>query len=586
MQIYDQSQIQQRPMHGVKRSSVASQETLGDGGQQQRFGNALVKMADDNADKLKRLQDQHDLDRELQVETLFDNDWRDMESEGLNRKGSNAFGLTDESIKWWDETKSKYAATLDNDDQRRAFNIQTGRKRDSRLRRLMGHESLQRDVSLTNSVNAKITSTIEHAALNPFDNEAIRSAHISIRQTILSQSNRLGWDAEVLNAETATKLNALHTWVIDALIETDAGEARAYYNSFKHEVLDRSTIEKNIKIATFKNLAQTTTDNIVADGNDFSEQIEKARNIKEPDLRDEVLNRVKTHQTEQLYLKTDDQKGAADAVDGLMAKGQQQHNIPIALWGRLSGSKQLAISQATASRNKAAQSQINARDDAQSENIQEKNSQLEYYKLKTLAENNPQAFKLTPLQSYIGVIEKAELKELMKLQTASVDQQSIISIDQRIKNAARSAGLDTDDLNKDNEKGQQVRDFISNIEKQVQAAQLDNGGKPLQPSVQQDIIDTMLMNKVNIDDWGTDDDYPVSALTPSELSKAYVNVAGQEVLLADITTEFRSAAMRNMKNRGMSYSEKQLAELWVDWLNRPQSQPDLGDVPTLTGDID
>jgi len=30
MQIYNQSQVQPRPMHGVKRSSVASEETLGD----------------------------------------------------------------------------------------------------------------------------------------------------------------------------------------------------------------------------------------------------------------------------------------------------------------------------------------------------------------------------------------------------------------------------------------------------------------------------------------------------------------------------------------------------------------------------
>jgi len=263
-------------MHGVKRSSGASQQTLGDGGRLQQLGQGLTHADNVIQAHEKKIQDQQNLDRVLLNESQFNNELRDFELESLNRQGNNAYGLTDESNKWWDDTKSRYSDALENDDQRKAFENQINRRRDSSLRRLAAHEINQRNISLTNSANAKITSTIELAALNPFDNDEIVRAHTSIRQTLNNQAQRLGWDNEVLQAETAGKLSALHQNVIAAQANEDLAAAKEYFKANKEEISAKA--RKSVK-DVFKTLERQQATQAKAQQKIFTDQYKDMRKV-------------------------------------------------------------------------------------------------------------------------------------------------------------------------------------------------------------------------------------------------------------------------------------------------------------------
>lgn len=155
----------------------------------------------------------------------------------------------------------------------------------------------------------------------------------------------------------------------------------------------------------------------------------------------------------------------------------------------------------------------------------------------------------------------------------------VITTANRVKKAAIDAGL-LPATGKAEEKQvkaeeKQVKAFaqferlIDDRVRQFEATDLQGKRKANSAELQQ-IIDGTLMDKVFVSRTGWFDREIIAGLAaPEDLTRAYVNVGGQEVRVAQIPANQRAIIASKLQGRGLPVTEQRIAELWVA-AGRPQ----------------
>ena len=89
------------------------------------------------------------------------------------------------------------------------------------------------------------------------------------------------------------------------------------------------------------------------------------------------------------------------------------------------------------------------------------------------------------------------------------------------------------------------------------------GDRPLTPDEKQKIIDSVVMDKVYVDEWGTDPQKPVSMLTPEEMEGAYVKIDGKKVQLRSVPESDRRKIIAALKATGQAVTEQNIVALYL-----------------------
>jgi len=182
--------------------------------------------------------------------------------------------------------------------------------------------------------------------------------------------------------------------------------------------------------------------------------------------------------------------------------------------------------------------------------------------------NDPEAFKKERIAA--AKLSATDLEQFAAKQQAlragSTDKQdTMLTDDQRISGALAGAGIDA---KKKPELAYSVR---SEIDRRVRAESAAKGGKMLIGDEKQRIVDSVLMDKVYVNEWGSDPQKPLSTLDPDELGKAYVTVNGKNVPLSTVPMADRSEIIRARRARGLPTTEQAIVETY---LKAKQSTPE------------
>ena len=148
----------------------------------------------------------------------------------------------------------------------------------------------------------------------------------------------------------------------------------------------------------------------------------------------------------------------------------------------------------------------------------------------------------------------------------------VITTANRVKKAAIDAGL-LPATGKANDKEvkafAQFERLVDDRVRQFEATDLQGKRKANSQELQQ-IIDGTLMDKVFVSRTGWFDREVIAGLAaPEDLTRAYVNVGGQEVRVAQIPANQRAVIASKLQSRGLPVTEQRIAELWVA-AGRPQ----------------
>lgn len=182
--------------------------------------------------------------------------------------------------------------------------------------------------------------------------------------------------------------------------------------------------------------------------------------------------------------------------------------------------------------------------------------------------------RMTPSEFYRRfrpVLDDAHLEKGYALiesarNVASEKHLEIITVDQRMKQAAIGAGIIPADEKPNEEQIKQFAQFQTVIDQRVrQFERTDLGGKRKATTEElQRIIDQTLMDKAFVPRWyWADKEQPIALLSPEDQARAYVTVNGEEVPLAAIPIEQRTLIASKLRARGLPVTEQAIADLWV-----------------------
>lgn len=183
--------------------------------------------------------------------------------------------------------------------------------------------------------------------------------------------------------------------------------------------------------------------------------------------------------------------------------------------------------------------------------------------------------KMTPTSFYAqyrNQLDDAHLEKGYALiaeanNVASDKHLEILTIDNRMKQAAMDAGILPTDGKPDEEQAKNFAVFQTMIDQKVrQFEQSDLQGKRKANSQElQTIVDTTLMDKAFVkgSGWFSNSEKPLSLMTTKELPLSYIKVGDEEVMTTSIPTSQRALIASKLQARGLPITEQAIAELWV-----------------------
>lgn len=328
--LYNEQQVDLRPLPNVRVDAPQSDMP--------RVGAALLSAGNSVGNIAQREQERRNADRLFRTEAQLRDEYRQFETSLQDRRGQNAWGVTNDVDAWFNDHSKGYLDGLENDAQRRLLEPKLAELRLRSLESAARFEGQERRVSLEESAKASIESATNLAAASWNNADAVAGAKRDIVQRIGVQAGFNGWTPERRTAEEAQALTNLHMQVLQAMADKDPDAARAYFTANRNEIAgaDRDTVEKVVDAGEIKVKSQRESDALVAKGLTESETLRLAREGHEGAMRDAIVERVKQRFTDATAAQQAEERKVADLAWDFFARGGVDA-IPVAVLNQLDG---------------------------------------------------------------------------------------------------------------------------------------------------------------------------------------------------------------------------------------------------------
>ena len=240
-------------------------------------------------------------------------------------------------------------------------------------------------------------------------------------------------DADTINAKKQEIKSNAYSAVLESYIGEGSLKAGEYFNQHKNEINPKLHAKyiASIKSEEMKYNARTTATNIIASAKDEEDAIKKAENIKDVNLSDMVVSRIKRHYSDEQHYKDLEQKNALNSFYNKAVEAAQNgtslsyDDIP----NILDPQDKLSLMNYV---NKSGQPE----DDGEI-----------WESLYDMSVNNAQGFVKEDLNKYRGFLSDSQYQSFKKKQEeikAGKFYSNIKDDDEMIKSALKSIGLSSD----------------------------------------------------------------------------------------------------------------------------------------------
>ncbi len=268
---------------------------------------------------------------------LFGDSVRSMQVELESLEKRDAEGSTVQAQKKVDEMLEKMSGQLQNDRQRELFESLAFTRRSSFLDKQSGYERDQIKRWESESSNAMADEAIQYATENYSQPGAVDDAVNKVEIAVVTAMG--GSSAEAVERVVAIKTSKLHEAVINNMAVSSASQAKKYYAKHKEDIdgTMQTNIESMLKSVGVKQTSQTKADEITRSGKSYEDQLEIARKIKDPEVRDATVSRIKIRDQELKTFEAETRQ-----------RNKDQTTSDIIAFYREGGSLEAAIDLATA----------------------------------------------------------------------------------------------------------------------------------------------------------------------------------------------------------------------------------------------
>lgn len=516
---YDSPQVNDAPLPGFRQSSVASPALFGAAAEQtQRLGQGLTSAGGVASNIATQMQEKENADMIFRAETSLKDNYLKFEQDAYTRKGVNANGVTADAEKFFTDQSQQHSELLQNDAQRKLFNVSLTKLRHSSMGKFAKYEAQQQDVALDSSTQSTIVGTINQAAADASNGTIVpsgKSSEAGADVTLDENGNKVvgapnvtvgndpvaGYTRDIKNRVSvlaalrgmakpeqeqveAKYISDMHQQVIQNMVDKNYDGAKQYYTDHKDEVLgtQRDAVEKTLKIGGLRGTAQSFADQATGGGLSESQALAQARAKYSGEEEAAVVDEVKSRYGEVTQLREKGQKDMADQAWHTYAQTGNTSAIPSATIAAMDGRDVETLRKHAA--DKAA-------------GVDVKTNPGVYYDLRQLAAAEPNTFKSIDMRRYVNSLSPSDFQEFVKLQTNPEKHADAATLTQQLS--------DTHEIMK---WGAGNKDKMGAFDKAATDAiqvEQDRLGKPLDYKQRQGIIDKMLIQgKVPGSGWFSD----------------------------------------------------------------------------------
>lgn len=225
----------------------------------------------------------------------------------FNSEGKNALGGVGRIGAEYDKQAGEVFGSLQNDDQRMAFQKITQQRRRSIQSSVAQHESRQRKVVLNDNAAALQSQSIDSAAASYNDREAVAFHMQTGIRAITAHSMSQGESALVRDQRIKEFTGDAHTAVVERMMDDDPIGAMEYFDANKDQ-MNAATAEavgNRLENVVNQDKSRFESESIYNSGGSLASQLAKARKIKDTDVSDETVRRLKILHSEQKAAQTE-----------------------------------------------------------------------------------------------------------------------------------------------------------------------------------------------------------------------------------------------------------------------------------------
>lgn len=311
-------QYERQVSPGTPGTPQAPQGAFGSGQGTAAMGQALDTTAQDLEKRALQYKEEQDANKAMEAYTQAADRVRknmyDPERGILNSRGKNALNSYQTTQEQLEKIHNETQKNLENDEQRRAFESMWNRKRTSVLESVARHQAKEHRTYKDETTQAMINTAIEDAAADPMNGRTLQDAQVMGETAI--RANSQGKSPDVLDRQLSEFRTKLHGSVIERMAETDAKTARAYYEKNKDQMdgTTQTQVEKVLNHQGVRQESQAQADRIVGQTDRYQDQLAAAREIEDPEVRDDTVRRVKARHTEQEQAQKQARQDAYDST--------------------------------------------------------------------------------------------------------------------------------------------------------------------------------------------------------------------------------------------------------------------------------
>lgn len=422
---------------------------------------------------------------------------------------------------------------------KRMFERAAAARTASALRSIDSH-ALQQSKAY-NVGQAKARSTLaQNAAINTWADPA---EYFKNKETMLSEAV-YGLDGAAAELARAEALQGLHAGVLNRMLAQEQyTDVRNYLDTNADGISAefRVRVETILKGAENSEFAQQFAMQQV--GKPYAEQIAAAREITDPERQRQAITAINQSVAIERTAREEREQGARDTAWQLVAQGQ---TVPETVLADMDGASRADLQDYVTRK---------AAIDAQGK-IPTTNWRVYYQARQDIAAGTP-----INLQALSLDLAPAELKEIVKLATPVNEggtQDALFTLQQRVDRVAKTVIPDFD-----SEEGKASAGLFQNEVDRLVRVESDAKKRKLTPDEEQQIVDSVAMNRVFVDEWGIDPELPVGILTEEQLGDAYVKVGRTNIRLSSIPDTDRRLIIAALRATNVPVTEFEIAKMYL-----------------------
>lgn len=261
-------------------------------------------------------------------------------------RGKDALGLPDKVMGEYDQQADQIAATMTTPRQKMAFAQARAEIGASLANKVSEHATSQVQQYQAGTLQAFVTNSREFA-LSSGDAVVIGEEIRKQTDAIQSMGKSIGLGPDQITEQVNAARSAVHVGQIENLLAQEKTKsAQVYFDAAKDQINgdQLARLERALKEGSTRKEGQVQSDAIIAAGGTEAQQREKARQIDDADVRDQVTTRIEHEWSIKKAQQRDDDEAVGDAGIKALIKynGDLSKAIPPTTWASASGAQQKA----------------------------------------------------------------------------------------------------------------------------------------------------------------------------------------------------------------------------------------------------